>query len=286
MKRSFLMPEGVNGLSFALVFFLFFCISCSEQEKIADQLDTEAENLATEELAISSDFEALEATVDEALVSQDESIEARKFEEEEAGLGNCAVITNDQPNKTITVDFGDACTGRDGKIRSGQIIITYTGPKYRPGTIITTLLVDYVVDSVRFEGVRTTTNISTDETEPISLNTVLVGGKAIYPDGSEATREFDYTRTWIRASRPSLDKFSLVGSASGTRRNGSSYTVEILEEVIFQRSCGLRGRHIPVSGKKEIQRNDNEALILDYGDGSCDRLATVSRGDESRQIRL
>ena len=43
-------------------------------------------------------------------------------------LSSCSVITIDNTSypKVITIDFGTGCTGKDGKVRSGKIIITST----------------------------------------------------------------------------------------------------------------------------------------------------------------
>ena len=285
MRKLSLIPMSIR---LSLVFFvsLLFCVSCSDEETVSAELDEETIAFAEDELQLTAEFEDVESITDEALSSQDESIQARKFEDEEESLGQCAVITHDQPNKTITVDFGAGCVGRDGRTRSGKIIVTYTAWKYRPGAVITTTLENYVVDSIAYEGTKTVTNLTDSTSEFISLNTRLEGGKATFPDGTVATRTFDYTRTWIRATRPSLDEFTLTGTASGSRRNGTTYEVSTVEELVFRRNCGLNRRHIPVSGSKEIQRNDNEPVLLDFGDGTCDRIATVSRGDNSRTIRL
>jgi len=47
---------------------------------------------------------------------------------------SCAVVTHDVENQTITIDFGDVCTGPNGVTRSGMIIINYDGRRFVPGS--------------------------------------------------------------------------------------------------------------------------------------------------------
>jgi len=41
-----------------------------------------------------------------------------------------------------------------------------------------------------------------------------------------------------------------------------------------------------VSGTKRFEVEGIEPFDLDYGDGECDAYATITRGDESREITL
>ena len=47
-------------------------------------------------------------------------------------ITSCAIVTRDTIStpRTITIDFGTGCTGQDGRLRSGKVIVTYTGGGY------------------------------------------------------------------------------------------------------------------------------------------------------------
>ncbi len=62
--------------------------------------------------------------------------------------------------KTITIDFGAGCIGRDGKLRKRKIVSIYTGPMFIPGSKTSTTFVDYSVDSFKIEGTHTVENTS------------------------------------------------------------------------------------------------------------------------------
>ena len=42
----------------------------------------------------------------------------------------CALVTRDTVLHTLTIDFGTGCTGHDGRLRSGKVIVTYSGGGY------------------------------------------------------------------------------------------------------------------------------------------------------------
>ena len=74
--------------------------------------------------------------------------------------------------------------------------------------------------------------------------------------------------------------FLITGNWSFTKRNGTQLSATILEALRKELACKFI-----VSGSVELQRNGNSA-VLDYGDGACDDLATVTIGDVVREINL
>src|SRR5664279_5405443 len=62
--------------------------------------------------------------------------------------------------KTVTIDFGTGCLGKDGKLRKGKIVSIYTGPMFISGSKTSTTFVDYSVDSFKIEGTHTVENTS------------------------------------------------------------------------------------------------------------------------------
>ena len=95
------------------------------------------------------------------------------FGQMSAGLIGDVARTNACPNVTktllstpntfplkIIMDFGTGCAGRDGRIRSGKIITTYTNRLIYPGAKATTIFDNYKVDSIKVEGTHVITNQS------------------------------------------------------------------------------------------------------------------------------
>ncbi len=259
-----------------------------------DEIPETTNNDITEAIAQAGAEAEMEAAIEdvseitfEAMDITDPVAERRLFDHRDRMLPDCATVTHDTASKTITIDFGvpaDSCRNRRGQLVSGQVVISYTRRLYIPGASLSVNLIAFYLDGKHVEGTKTITNTSAGFGDNISLNTTLVGGKVTFPDGTFATREFDRTRTWVRARNPINDEFHIEGSFTGTNREGKTYTMTIVSTLIIKRKCRLIGVRIPVQGMKLIERTDKPDVYIDYGDGRCDYLITVTRNGESRVI--
>ncbi len=198
---------------------------------------------------------------------------------------DCAIVDRDTVNKVITIDFGDGCEGRRGRVRSGKIIVTYEGNRRTVGSFRSVTFENFFVDSTQVEGTRTKTVTAVDaENLSITVDITLTGGKLTFGDGTFATREAQKTRVWeFDASGDHVTTVS--GSASGVNRDGLDYSMDITEDIVFQRSCWRAGVFVPVSGVKMFTVGESTATI-DYGDGECDNLATKTQDGVSEEIEL
>jgi hypothetical protein len=187
--------------------------------------------------------------------------------------------------KTVTIDFGTGCLGRDGKTRKGKIVTVYTGRLVVPGSSATTTFVDYYVDSAKIQGTHTLTNQSTSAGE--SFNVKVQNGKITVPSGNYIA--WNKNKTWTKiggSSTPLIladDVFSITGVTNGTvSYNGNTvqWSTEILQPLIRKFIC----RWI-VEGQKRITRNGHTGVI-DYGNGTCDNLATLSINGNTFNITL
>ncbi len=194
------------------------------------------------------------------------------------------------PHGYITIDFGDGCTDPRGNERKGIIRVEFKGRRFIPGSTIITTLVGYEINGVKLEGVRTVSNISGSTEENPKFNITLVGGKATWTSTSgelmEATREVNRTREWVRASNPANDQWIVTGTAAGVNRNGRVYEMDITKPMVYKRECALSDRvFIAVEGTKELIV-DGKKITIDYGDGTCDRLVTITINGESKEVRV
>ncbi len=191
------------------------------------------------------------------------------------------------PKGVITIDFGvDGCKDKKGNVRKGKIIITFDGRRFLPGSSYVTTFENYSINDIKIEGVRTVTNVSGSVEEHPSFTIVVEGGKATWPDETFATRESNRKREWIRASNPLNDEWHVTGNAAGTNRRGVSYTMEITEALVYKRECAI-SNHIfmPVAGVK-VLTTENRQMTIDYGDGDCDRMVTITVNGESKEVEV
>lgn len=290
MIQLSLTPIKYSLRYLALIIALFVATtSCDEQDEhpLQSGIDqAEIDNFASEEELQTAydEIDLISVEANESLDDDGSNLGGREQMDPTDRFTRCATITHDKEAMTITIDFGDGCEGPDGKIRSGIIFITYTGRLFIPGSVWTITFRDYTVNRKKVEGTKTITNVSGSISDHVSFNKILEGGKITWPDGTFATREVDKTFTWIRANNPLMDEIHVQGEASGMNRRGVAYNVTIISTVVWKRACRLRGVCIPVQGLKLVERRDHPDVLLDFGDGECDALVTITKNGESKVV--
>jgi len=185
--------------------------------------------------------------------------------------------------KTVTLDFGAGCLGRDGKLRKGKIITVYTGRMIVPGSKATTTFDNYYVDSFHIEGTHINENTSASNQQ--SWHVQVVNGK-ITNTGSGRWKLWNSNKTITQIEGngtplfPLDDVFKITGTASGSNAGGNTWTSAITDPLIKKFTC-----HWIVKGTVVITRNAHVAT-LDYGSGNCDNQAVITVNGNSRTITL
>ncbi|MCX8490728.1 MAG: hypothetical protein ORN54_06640, partial [Cyclobacteriaceae bacterium] len=206
----------------------------------------------------------------------------------------CATISKEAGNTKdagkITLTFKGDCKDDDGDVRTGKIAITWSGGVwFVPSSTHTITLENYTVNGVLMEGTRVVKNIITTES---SLTSTIQGShKSTWPDGTSAARTVNRTRQWARSSTSPLQNRWIISqtdpsipAATGTNRNGKNYSVQITKPLQYVANCGRR-IHIPVIGVKTVTV-DTELFTVDYGDGTCDNLITVTKNGVSKTVKV
>lgn len=295
MKNSF----GQKAFSTVTVTVFLFLASCSDTNKIdytssdnanvqseanSDSQTEETDDLAT--VAVSSDATTLTGGREDVSGRADGTISVSddRFKCATVTLVKATDNSLTSPHGTITIDFGTGCTGPNGKVRKGKIIVEYKGRRFLPNSRIITTFSGYSVDGIAIEGTRTLTNTSASETAAISFSIVEDGMKVTYPDGTFATRTANRVRTWNRTANPLEDSWTVSGSASGANRKGKTYTMTITKDLVYKRSCAITNKvFIPVQGTKELTV-DSKKVTLDYGTGTCDNIVTITINGKSKDV--
>jgi len=234
---------------------------------------------------VTSDLDALELESDAALETTYESIDqiteggiafadGARTDVNGPHLEDCATVDHNTETKVITIDFGDGCEDRHGNVRKGKIVIEYNDRKYVPDAFRIVTFVDFFFNDIGVEGTRTITNTSSVDSE-LEFTVTLVGGKLDFGDGTFATRDAEWVRTWFVGE----GEVTLSGGAHGTNINGAEYSTSVSEStpLLFLRECAMG---IPVAGVKEITVGDRSASI-NFGDGGCDRMVAITINGET-----
>lgn len=165
------------------------------------------------------------------------------------------------------------------RVKNGTVIIKVLGRPVQSVFWREVTLVDFMLNEASVEGIKVI-----EKTADNQFSMTLTDGKIIFADGSEYTRAFNRTRTQTEGtSTPYFiwdDVFEIEGQSNGINRNNQSYTRTITSPLVKPRTCRWF-----VQGTIEFVTGENTAT-LDYGNGSCDRLATLTVNGDSREIRL
>jgi hypothetical protein len=199
-------------------------------------------------------------------------------------LHSCAVVTNDSVNHVLTFDFGTGCTGRDGRVRSGRVIVNYSGTGYfDAGSSWVVTFDNFFVDGRHVEGSRSVTNNGINAAGNMNWTISATNMRITRPDGTYRTWNSQRTRELISGYGDSLwvnDIYRINGTSSGTNSNGESFSCS-MTDLIRDHSCRW------ITGGVMVHSPANRpAVTIDFGNGTCDDLATVTRNGNSRTIHL
>jgi hypothetical protein len=202
---------------------------------------------------------------------------------------SCPLVTVDNLSSTvwpkvITINDGNGCSGYYGSTRKGKIIITVSARRTVLNSTRTVTFDNYYFNGIKVEGVKEVKNIGPNSGQNVEFAVKLTAGKLILPDGKTIERSFDHKREWIAgfATKNIWDDECLVtGMASGKNINGVAYTNTIVTALHWKRVCEFL-----TAGVIKFEREGVQAVELDYGQGECDAIATLKRGDQTKQITL
>lgn len=185
--------------------------------------------------------------------------------------------------KTITIDYGDGIELINGRIITGMIIINVSA---RPLTVGATREVSYenfFVDSVHIEGGATRTFIGTDSTQRVFSNVSDL--TLTFPDGTILYRNGERKRTLLEGFETPFyhgdDVILIEGFVDYETSSGKSFSKSITRPLIKTGAC----RFI-TEGTISFTLKGEDFAELDYGDGTCDDVATITKGGETRQITI
>lgn len=287
-------------LVFVTLLSASFFIGCNSNEPIGGT--TTATTITADEAVANSE---IDATVDDVtIIAEDQfdmqkSAVAKTSANEKTTTGGmksmlplCATITSVLTNDTWTrtIDFGtQGCTLPNGNIVKGKIIISFSKNFTTPIRTISYKLEGFYHNDKLIEGSKTITHeLKTSDLladlHPVTTHSIDV--KVTFPDGKIYSRVGKRVREMVEGFATVTNwednVFKVWGNHTTTFPNGSIYTSTIKTPLLIKMSCKMP---FPVSGVVEIVKNDAKAT-LDYGNGDCDKLATITVNGVSKEISL
>jgi hypothetical protein len=192
-------------------------------------------------------------------------------------LGTCVLATLDTTASTwiLTINFGAVnCLCKDLKYRRGNIIATFTGPYWFPGTVITYTFDNYFVDDNQVLGTRIVTNKGLNGTGhlwwEISENGSVIKAK----NGGTITWISERQIEWTEGTTTPFvwwdDVYQMTGEAHGVNSSGAEYQYSITTPLKKKMNCQWI-----VSGMLTLQVAGLPLITMDYGTGACDNNADI-----------
>ena len=266
---------------FALSVLVFLGFACQKEDSVS----------AIDEVALSQQETVAEQTLSDIDLMTDEAIDLKFTQIKSATvaqlsyLSDCPVITVNKTSnpQVITIDFGTSCTGNDGKVRSGKITVSSTAFNVFP-SVRDFSFDNYTVDGKKIEGSLTKT-ITKDQENNIRTAVIQENITITFPDDQgKAARVANLTRQYQRNTllNPNDNQIVSWGTVEFTKVSGVklSKTIASDKPLVYKVSC-----HQIVSGTVAIT-NSKSSWTIDYGDGSCDNKAIVTKDGKTKEINL
>jgi len=140
---------------------------------------------------------------------------------------------------------------------------------------------DFFVKGRKITGTKTMTTVSiTAEGQPVFK--VEANLEMLNKKGMAATRIMTGTKTW-KSGFGDEDRFNDVFAVEGTatlQRENDLMTRTITSPLIVDRSCDFIKE-----GRIDLDKNGTISTI-DFGDGTCDAIATVTKDSDTYEIDL
>lgn len=261
---------------FAFLVLSFIVVSCSKEEDLA--VDQELVKASVDiDLTNELDFNAgIDASNDNDSYSSRSAIV-----QETNALTSCATVTVDNATpgvfpKEFTIDFGSVCTF-NGITRSGSITITISDYVLNNGSIMTIERgSNYYINGRKVEGTVVYENTTTNTAIPQWTRTITNGkitnlnGIVFNHYGTRTVKQTAGVSTLIFADN--IYEIS-AGNHTITNAAGSSLNLTVVEPLIKKYACNNVSQ-----GKLDLQGAVLDG-ILDYGDNTCDNLATYTHSN-------
>ncbi len=266
------MKPKILLIAFTLISFVFSFVSCKKNDHTTDEYETTFELSGDQAIADNLTEDANDVFTEAAT---DKDLMGGRTPTETTGILSCATVTITPLlgfPKTIVIDFGTGCTSPNGVTRIGKINIVLSDSVRSTGSTAVMTFVNYFVSGFKKEGIITWTNTSLPGSR--SWQRKVENGKITAPDGRywlhSGIRNVEQTAGVNTPNTILDDVFSITGNHTVTNAAGNTRVITTLTPLQKKVICeNIDKGTIKVQGP-------NHYAIIDFGDGTCDRLATIS----------
>lgn len=187
------------------------------------------------------------------------------------------------PRNWSVVYSADGCTDPHGNLRTGQIDVLLTAYWKEEGSTRTTTYNGFAFNENAYEGTRTITNTGENTDGQLTFTRAFDGSVT---NTNQQTFSWTCNKNVVMTNGREThlyndDEYTVTGSATGNDYDGNDFTMTINTPLVYV-SCS----RFPVSGTLTIAVAGQSDVVIDYGDGTCDDLATATQDGETTEIQL
>lgn len=188
------------------------------------------------------------------------------------------------PRKWTISYAADGCTDPHGNVRKGAILFELTNYWKIDSSLRTVQYNDYYFNDDKFLGTLSIENTGMNEDSLYTFRRKFENG--VISKGDSAQMNWDCEKyvvmsngyaTWEFAD----DEYDVTGGATGVDFEGLAFTMQIAQQLHYRTGC-----FFPVSGVLTIETEGKSTATIDFGNGDCDNLATLTVDGESTEIEL
>lgn len=266
-------------VAIALMALGFSFTSCEKEEN--DSIFSDEQISSTQDDAESNDLmDDIDNEIDD-VSNANNSMKSGNVDTSALNGRTVVWTTNNDGTKTAMITYTNFQNpnARNERVKNGIITIVVTGKRIDNTYKRVVTFQNFTINDNKIEGIRTI-----EKTSALTYKITLAGGKITFKDNTTFLCEYVRTRTMISGSdTPNFiwdDSYTFEGTATGTTRRNIQYKKEITKPITI-----LTNYRFPVSGTFKITTS-TDSLTLDYGDGTKDAMATISKNVKTRTISL
>ncbi|EMS34570.1 hypothetical protein C943_03790 [Mariniradius saccharolyticus AK6] len=259
-----------------------FAFSCTETE---DQLPMEDAAVLQENAEVEAAYEDADMLTLSAMQSNGFSFRSQLDLRND--LCNTTKVDFYPNNRAIVINFGEGCTSPKGVNRKGKIMIYFSALSLESGTEVLITFDGYEVNGLKIEGRRKIINRGFNaEGKYFLFETLIAAGKVTWPDGTFATLEGEFEKKLYLPNDERGFKVEVSGGAGGKTRLGVGFISIIEKPLTYFQSCTDKGNWTPSLGMVVLTVGGELSYTLDFGNGDCDKKATVTKDGKTLNINL
>lgn len=224
------------------------------------------------------------STVEEITTGNDNNLKS-------AETWDCLTVTF-HPNNTgefwprsWMLDYGtENCECFSGINRRGKINVSLSDWWRNENSYRKISFEDFYFNNNKLEGTKTYLNTGINESGNMTFAKTVTDAQLTYGDTATMSwncEKFSELIEGTETIRFADDVWAVTGGGSGVNLDTKDYTFAITSALIYKNGC-----FHPVSGVIEFEAANEETKIIDYGNGECDNLVTVTIGSASGEIEL